>query len=125
MFWSLQEMKPSTIVDNDDIPSGDFFIEIISAPLHGTITEVQNGVFNYQADINYIGPDVITYNLCSESCECSSATITITIGEEAACIIPTIITPNNDGINDAFVIPCLADQFAFPNNDRCHFQPMG
>ena len=29
------------------------------------------------------------------------------IGQEPGCDMPTIITPNNDGVNDILVVPCL------------------
>lgn len=102
-------------IANDDI-SGDFFVNIIEAPDNGRIEEDSEGVFTYTANINFIGVDFITYDLCAPNCNCSRATVTLTVGSEAACEIPTIITPNNDGLNDAFVIPCLAEEDQFPDN---------
>ena len=33
-----------------------------------------------------------------------------------SCEVPTIFTPNNDGVNDAFIVPCLFDDTVYPNS---------
>ncbi|MCB0644873.1 MAG: hypothetical protein KDC44_24675, partial [Phaeodactylibacter sp.] len=96
---------------NDSKPTESFF-NILSMPENGTLTEVGDGVYEYQADINYVGQDIFQYELCSENCDCSTALVIIGVGQGVStgeeCLIPTIITPNDDGVNDAFVVPCLA-----------------
>jgi gliding motility-associated-like protein len=109
---------------NDDIPA-DFFIEVLTQPEHGTLIEGDDGRFTYQADINYIGTDEFLYQICSESCECSEALVVLTVGREAECIIPNIITPNEDGVNDRFVIPCLAETQKFLDNEVAIFNVWG
>ncbi|MBI5916067.1 MAG: gliding motility-associated C-terminal domain-containing protein, partial [Bacteroidetes bacterium] len=37
----------------------------------------------------------------------------------------SIITPNNDGVNDAFVIPCLANIDRYPNSTVSIFNQWG
>ena len=48
----------------------------------------------------------------------------MTVGGDASCKIPTIFSPNNDGINDEFIVPCLStDQF--PTNEVAIFNEWG
>ena len=112
---------------NDAVPSESFF-NILNMPENGTITEVGDGIYEYQANINFVGQDVFQYELCSENCDCSTALIVIGVGDGVTtgdeCLIPTIITPNDDGINDAFVIPCLASS-TYPDNRVSIFNQWG
>jgi len=61
----------------------------------------------------------------SLGCVDATATVTIAVGEGAACKAPNIITPNNDGVNDTFVVPCLLDMDAFPNSQVSIFNRWG
>lgn len=112
------------IVDNDEYP-GSFFVNILNQPAHGQLTDLGNGNFRYRAGINYIGEDSFVYELCSDGCDCSTARVLLTVGEGATCDIPTIFTPNGDGINDRFVIPCLADETEHPRNRLSIFNQWG
>ncbi len=54
------------------------------------------------------------YRLCSKNCpdSCDMAKVTLVIKDSRCVFFPNIITPNEDGINDDFYIPCLdANQF--------------
>ncbi|HFB99877.1 MAG TPA: gliding motility-associated C-terminal domain-containing protein, partial [Phaeodactylibacter sp.] len=53
--------------------------------------------------------DQFTYIVCNAHCldKCSESTVTIEIGRYTECLIPEVMTPNNDGLNDAFIVPCL------------------
>jgi gliding motility-associated-like protein len=111
-------------VGNDLIP-GDFTFNIIQEPLHGMATFDNFGNVTYQADVKYIGPDELVYEVCVENCECATAVITLQVGENATCDVPSIITPNHDGINDAFIVPCLSDGDKFPTNVVSIFNQWG
>ena len=112
------------LTDNDEIP-GNFTLNVIQQPSHGRLTLGQNGQITYEADINYIGEDVAIYEICLENCDCIAANVTFNVGESAGCDIPSIITPNNDGINDAFIIPCIANVDRFPNSVVTIFNQWG
>lgn len=103
------------VASNDFKPAG-YFVNLITLPTHGVVEMLPDGSFIYRADIRYAGNDFFTYEICADGCNCSTATVYFEIGGDAPCDIPTIITPNGDGINDYFVIPCLADPLAFPDN---------
>jgi gliding motility-associated-like protein len=103
------------VTANDNIP-GFFNIEIVQPPLHGTAAITFDGKLTYSANVGFVGTEVIIYEICSEGCGCNTAVVKIEVGENAECVAPSIITPNKDGWNDAFVIPCLGDGAIFPNS---------
>lgn len=112
------------VADNDEHP-GTFFVNLLTQPSRGQLTDLGNGNFRYQAGSNYIGDDSFVYELCSDGCECSTAIVTLRVGDDARCEVPTIFTPNGDGINDQFIIPCLANEGEFPNNRLSIFNQWG
>src|SRR5699024_10578713 len=96
---------------NDTI-SGGFTISI-SNPKNGTATLQSDSVVMYSPTHNYTGKDSIIYQVCLTTCPniCSSATIYITVYK---LIIPQVLTPNGDGVNDLFVIQGLN---RYPKNE--------
>jgi gliding motility-associated-like protein len=112
------------VVDNDEHP-GSFFVNVLTQPAQGQLTDLGNGNFRYRANINYIGEDEFVYELCSDGCDCSTARVQFSVGDGANCDIPTIFTPNGDGINDRFVVPCLADEGEYPGNNLSIFNQWG
>lgn len=88
---------------------------IVTEPQHGVVILEQNTI-RYFSDQNYIGLDSFKYEMISKQCGNSSiGTVRINIGENSDCdFIPNIITPNDDGFNDEFIIPCLPN---FPENN--------
>jgi len=105
-----ESLTGADIILNDGVTS-PVLITIISAPSNGTAT-IQDGRLNYIPNTDYIGSDELQYEVCSAACPdvCAIATVTIRV-EEAdnlmPCDAPNIITPNNDGMNDSFSLPCL------------------
>lgn len=110
---------------NDSKPA-DYYVNLLSEPQFGRIETLQNGVFEYLANLGYIGEDFFLYEICSEYCECSTGRVVLNVGATGVdCDIPSVITPNGDGINDIFVVPCLEDNTAFPNNEVSIFNQWG
>jgi gliding motility-associated-like protein len=95
------------VFDNDFIPLVSE-INITEQPRFGTVTIEDEGIL-YQPASGFIGSIVFKYEVCGTACGgvCAEATVNISSGDPGECIAPTIITPNDDGVNDAFVIPCL------------------
>ncbi len=114
------------VVENDEIFSPEFDLTILSAPMHGTAEVQEDGPIKFVANQGYVGLDVFTYELCNPTCasDCSIAEVTLDIGKKASCIIPTIMTPNSDGINDFFMIPCI-ETGNFPGNEVTIFNQWG
>ena len=109
---------------NDQVPpNADLSIQ--SAPAQGTVELLGNGAIRYTPRPNFVGTDQFTYIVRSSGCVDATATVTIAVGEGAACKAPNIITPNNDGVNDTFVVPCLLDMDAFPNSQVSIFNRWG
>lgn len=110
---------------NDSKPA-DYYVNLLSEPQFGRLETLQNGVFEYLADLGYIGEDFFLYEICSEYCECSTGRVVLNVGATGVdCDIPSVITPNGDGINDIFVVPCLEDNAAFPDNEVSIFNQWG
>ena len=95
------------VTANDFLP-GNYNITFTN-PSHGNVTLNSSGEMTFVSDLVYVGVDEFSYEICSDFCpdECSTATVTLIVGADAQCIVPTIFTPNNDGVNDEFIVPCL------------------
>ncbi|NJL74338.1 MAG: T9SS type B sorting domain-containing protein [Saprospiraceae bacterium] len=113
------------VTQNDNLANTAFKINIADTPSKGVIEDLGNGVFSYQANTSFSGIDGFTYEICALGCECTVVPVLINIGAETACRIPNIFTPNGDGINDAFVIPCLSSSNQFPDNKVTFFNQWG
>ena len=113
------------LLENDFVPEGSF-VQLIDDPVNGTLERTGTGTYTYTPDINFIGEDVFTYELCLDNCDCSTATVRIDVRLESnECTPPTVLTPNSDGVNDFFVIPCLLDAQNFPDNTLSIFNEWG
>ena len=114
-----------SVTENDELITNNYDLAIVATNLGEAIVN-EDLTITYIAPASFRGEDQFTYELCSSDCpaECSQATVTLNIGEDAGCIVPTIITPNGDGVNDAFVIPCLETD-NFPQNEVSIFNQWG
>lgn len=112
------------ILANDQVPPGST-VSIVSGPAQGTAVLLGNGQVRYTPPPNFVGGVQFTYTVSSSGCVDATATVRIAVGENAACKVPNIITPNGDDVNDNFVVPCLLDQIAFPNSQVIIFNRWG
>lgn len=100
------------VLSNDVVPS-QFSVEITVDPVHGRIVENPGiGTYVYQPNSNFSGIDQLEYEICNLRCPeaCSYTTVVFNTTGPGDCFLPNIITPNQDNLNDAFIIPetCLA-----------------
>ena len=118
----VNEILDLGLIRNDDLKATDVNI-YINTPLELGETqrnfeeiEFANNLdtlsrFTYFAGENVVGTEVFEYEICNQECPdlCATATVFIKIGEDVDCEAPNLVTPNNDGDNDAFIVPCLAN----------------
>jgi gliding motility-associated-like protein len=76
---------------------------IVTSPTHGTVIVNQDGTITYTPLDNYTGVDSFQYQICDPEGR-DTAWVFITI--KGGCELPTVITPNGDGFNETFIIPC-------------------
>ena len=120
----INQTLVNNVIDNDSPNTEEYTISSFVEPQNGELELDNNGVFRYQPSPNFVGTDSYQYELCHLYCpdKCVEATVFITIGEDAECFAPTIMTPNEDGVNDTFVIPCLNN---FTNSHMCIYNRWG
>jgi gliding motility-associated-like protein len=118
------EINILDILDNDFVPDSTT-IRIISAPGSGSASVNDDGTITYMPDNNFFGQDQFMYELCSQGCECAVATVLINVNTDSKCAVPSVITPNGDNVNDAFIVPCLFDTNQYPNSQVLIFNRWG
>ncbi len=110
----------------NDITANGVILTIEEDPTNGTVIVGTDGSVEYTPDPAFAGEDEFVYMICSRDCpdECSEAIVTVVVGADAPCNVPTIITPNGDNTNDHFIIPCLATD-DYPDNQLIIYNQWG
>ncbi|MEL7020004.1 MAG: gliding motility-associated C-terminal domain-containing protein, partial [Bacteroidota bacterium] len=124
----MNQIAQIDLLENDKLGNALYTFGILDQPQRGTV-ELMDGIATYTPAENYFGMDNFTYQICNERCPevCTVATVKIEIiftqfGDDR-CFLPNTITPNRDGKNDAFVVPCLERDFT--NNRIAIFNRWG
>lgn len=93
-------------------------ITVLTRPTNGRLVLNSDQTFSYEPLEGFIGEDMFSYILCHgcETISCDTATVNITVEFRDSCEVPTVITPNQDGINDALLILCL-ETGEYPENE--------
>ncbi len=115
------------LLANDEIPAEMAWTFTILEEGEGSITDVGEGFINYTPRQNFFGEDVFIYQLCHADCPelCDTTQIKFQvkgINSDQSCFVPNIITPNGDGINDVFTVPCLSE---YPDHELSIFNRWG
>lgn len=90
-------------------------LRLLNQPTRGEASLSAAGTLEYRPKALFKGTELLVYEACLSACGCSSGEVLIEIGNDKSCLAPSIITPNGDGINDVFAIPCLFGN-RFPNH---------
>ncbi|MBL7775086.1 MAG: gliding motility-associated C-terminal domain-containing protein, partial [Saprospiraceae bacterium] len=112
------------VLTNDTFsPPSDFTLSFDTLP--AGVTYLGNGLFSFSGSEE---PGLVSffYELCSNSCPdfCKMGTVSIRVRTTDCSYIPNIITPNGDGVNDYFTIPCL-DSELFRDNSIVIYNQWG
>lgn len=109
----------------NDVFTGKVKIRILESPTKGTLEMQGDTGIVYRPGFKFVGTDRLVYELCSDGCACTTAEVLLGVGGEANCSAPSVITPNNDGTNDEFIVPCLLEDNAYPNSQVLIFNRWG
>ncbi|MFQ5445657.1 MAG: gliding motility-associated C-terminal domain-containing protein, partial [Saprospiraceae bacterium] len=123
---TFETPKTFSVVANDLLET-DYDINIIQQPAHGKIAYLGNGEYQYTPDAKFRETDRFIYEICYKDCPnaCDFAIVTLVVRHPAdQCIITTVITPNDDGINDEFIVSCL-EVGNYPQNRLLIFNQWG
>lgn len=78
------DIERTTILDNDtDADFDQLWVALVSGPAHGTLILKPDGFFRYVPDADYDGTDSFDYQLYDGTPTSNTATVTITITNEA------------------------------------------
>jgi len=91
---------------NDFLPN-NYTVSVKDLPLHGSLVTISDGIFRYQPKAGFSATDQMVYEVCNVFCEsaCSATLVSFTVGDPGACTMPSIITPNQDNVNETFIVP--------------------
>jgi large repetitive protein len=108
---------------NDKYELDDYEMTVINPP--PGLIDHGNGLYSFQAG-NENTVVYFIYKLCSKACPelCDEGIVAISVRERICSIVPNIITPNGDDLNDYLMIPCL-DIEPYPQNHLVVFNQWG
>jgi gliding motility-associated-like protein len=93
----------------NDILTTNWDIYINTSTSSGQLINLNNGLFDVILQISDSTNQTFVYELCNPDCpnSCDTALVFLTVSSNGDCMVPNIFTPNGDGVNDLFEIPCL------------------
>ncbi|MEM9919536.1 MAG: gliding motility-associated C-terminal domain-containing protein [Bacteroidota bacterium] len=121
------------VLQNDLLPSSNHQIQIVQQPDTGLVRTNGPDRLLYVPPAQFNGLVSFQYEVCLSECQelCDTATVQLNVRIPEGPVdpladIPNGITPNQDGVNDAFVIPYLLDHpDSFPDRELVVFNRWG
>jgi gliding motility-associated-like protein len=112
IFIVIDILANDTDADGTIVPTS---VTIIEEPENGTVVINSDGSVTYTPDLDFIGDDTFTYQVCDNDGLCDTATVSIVVAGVLAAelIIPQGFSPNDDGIHDEFDVEGLSN--LYPN----------
>lgn len=116
------ELLNAGILLDDSLWLQEVNLRVVLEPIHGTCATNPNHTLNYFPTLDYIGHDSLLYEICLKECPelCDMAWVRFEINPKL--IVPDLITPNGDGVNDAFEMIGLDN---YPTNQLTIFNRWG
>ncbi len=112
------------ILENDELIQSIDIYNVISDPTSGSINDNGSGNLDLEFNSLFAGEVSFEYEICNNICPnlCDTALVVIQIDSlninDITIDIPNAITPNDDGLNDAFIIDfILAEPDKYPDNE--------
>lgn len=114
VIYRDERIKDLNMLKEGDVPSALIFM--IETPANFGMASISpEGLFTYLPNAGFIGTDHVKYVILNRSDKSvvSDGYIYITVKESDRFFVPNLITPNDDGLNDTWVLDFLAD---YPNH---------
>lgn len=87
-----------------------FTVDVLQGVTSGQLDNLGNGIFQFTPEKDFTGTVNFIYEICYDDCPalCDFGFVTLSVEyPNDKCIATTIITPNDDGVNEYFKFFCL------------------
>ena len=94
------------VLKHASLPPAFKYDTIPPFPSGGQAIFVNLGKYTYRPNNGFFGRDSLKYQVCNRECPlvCAVGTAYFDVAPPGTCLIPTIITPNNDRMNDSWIL---------------------
>jgi gliding motility-associated-like protein len=124
-YFPLQTNQADTLrtLANDTGLGNGVTYTLLNPPVG--VTQSANGNLFF-AGSDKVGDIEFFYVICSEDCitACDTTVVTINVKDSPCIYEPNTLTPNGDGLNDEWIIPCLEFE-RYPNNSVVIYNQWG